>query len=93
PCFELGNIWSESGQDISVLHELIASYYNADRPDKFARAWLFASLAKYGWPLWASIQDSLSEIAFDFWDWGMQKYEDVQRDFGSKYFYELINQL
>lgn len=93
PCFELGNIWSESGQDISVLHELISGYYGSDRKDKYARAWLFASLAKYGWTLWASIQNSISDIDFDFWDWGMQKYEDVQRDFGSKNFYELINQL
>ena len=93
PCFELGNIWSESGQSIEVLQELIRSYYGEERQDKFARAWLFASLAKYGWTLWASIQDSISEIDFDFWEWGMLKYSDVQRDFGSKYFYELINQL
>ena len=93
PCFELGNIWSESGQEISVLQELISGYYGRYRQEKFARAWLFASLAKYGWTLWASIQDSISEIDFDFWDWGMQKYDDVKRDFGSKEFYELINQL
>ena len=93
PCFELGNIWSESGQDISVLHELIVGYYGSDRKDKFARAWLFSVLAKYGWTLWASIQDSISEIDFDFWEWGMAKYEDVRRDFGSKEFYKLINEL
>jgi len=93
PCFELGNIWSESGQDIEVLHQLIKGYYGRDRKDKFARAWLFSVLAKYGWTLWASIQDSISEIDFDFWQWGMLKYEDVQRDFGSKYFYEQINNL
>lgn len=93
PCFELGNIWSESGQEISVLRELISSYYGSYRQEKFARAWLFASLAKYGWTLWASIQDSISEIDFDFWQWGMQKYEDVKKDFGSQEFYELINQL
>ena len=93
PCFELGNIWSESGQDISVLHDLIVGYYGSDRKDKFARAWLFAALAKYGWTLWASIQNSISEIDFDFWEWGMQKYDDVKRDFGSRNFYELINQL
>ena len=93
PCFELGNIWSESGQDISVLQELITGYYGSDRKDKFARAWLFSTLAKYGWTLWASIQDSISEIDFDFWEWGMLKYQDVQRDFGSKYFYEQINNL
>ena len=93
PCFELGNIWSESGQDISVLHDLIKGYYGSDRTDKFARAWLFSTLAKYGWTLWASIQNSISEIEFDFWEWGMTKYQDVQRDFGSKYFYEQINNL
>ena len=92
-CFELGNIWSESGQEISVLRELIAGYFGDFRQDKFARAWLFASLAKYGWTLWASIQNSISEIDFDFWEWGMLKYEDVKRDFGSNEFYEYLNQL
>lgn len=93
PCFELGNIWSESGQEIGVLRELISGYYGNYRDDKFARAWLFSTLAKYGWTLWASIQDSISEIEFDFWDWGMQKYQDVERDFGSKEFYKMINAL
>ena len=93
PCFELGNIWSESGQEIGVLHELIKGYYGIDRPDKFARAWLFSVLAKYGWTLWASIQDSISEIDFDFWSWGMQKYDDVKRDFGAKEFYRQLSNL
>lgn len=93
PCFELGNIWSESGQPIEVLQELIAGYYGSFRQDKFARAWLFASLAKYGWTLWASIQDSISEIDFDFWEWGMLKYEDVKKDFGSIQFYKYISDL
>jgi thiamine kinase-like enzyme len=93
PCFELGNIWSESGQDFEVLHELIKGYYGQARQDKFARAWLFSVLAKYGWTLWASIQDSISEIDFDFWQWGMQKYHDVQRDFGSKEFYQQLSNL
>ena len=93
PCFELGNIWSESGQESEVLHELIRGYFGEDRKDKFARAWLFSTLAKYGWTLWASIQDSISEIDFDFWQWGMEKYQDVQRDFGSKYFYEQLANL
>ena len=39
--------------------------YGADREDKFARAWLFSVLAKYGWTLWASIQDSIPDIDFD----------------------------
>jgi thiamine kinase-like enzyme len=93
PCFELGNIWSESGQDIEVLRQLIQGYYGSFLSDKFARAWLFSVLAKYGWTLWASIQDSISDLDFDFWQWGMQKYQDVQRDFGSKEFYKALENL
>jgi len=85
-CFELGNIWSESGLPLEALEELVTAYYGQPRPDKFARAWLFSVLAKYGWTLWASIQDGISDLDFDFWNWGMQKYEDVQRDFGSDFY-------
>ena len=92
-CFELGNIWSESGQPIEVLEELIVGYFGSFKIDKFARAWLFATLAKYGWTLWASIQDGISELDFDFWEWGMVKFNDVQRDFGSDQFYKYISDL
>ena len=90
PCFELGNIWSEAGMNLEQLRELVTAYYGGERPDKCARAWLFSVLAKYGWTLWASIQDSISELDFDFWGWGMAKYEDVQRDFTSDFFKEQI---
>ena len=85
-CFELGNIWSESGLPIQALEELVTAYYGQRQPDKFARAWLFSVLAKYGWTLWASIQDGISDLDFDFWQWGMMKYDDVQRDFGSEFY-------
>jgi hypothetical protein len=51
-----------------------------------ARAWLFALLARYGWTLWASIQNSVSDIDFNFWDWGMEKYEVAKSDFSSQKF-------
>ncbi|MBU6314607.1 MAG: phosphotransferase, partial [Actinomycetales bacterium] len=73
-CFEIGNVWAEAFQPIEALEELVTAYYGAHRPDKVARAWLWALMAKYGWTLWASIQDSVSEIEFDFWEWGMSKY-------------------
>ena len=66
--------------------ELVTAYYGQHQPDKFARAWLFSVLAKYGWTLWASIQDGISDLDFDFWKWGMMKYDDVQRDFGSEFY-------
>ena len=93
PCFELGNIWSEAKLPLSALDELVASYYGGPRPEKLARAWLFALLAKYGWTLWASIQSSVSDIDFDFWQWGMEKFEDVQESFASNKFEKALTQV
>ena len=85
-CFEIGNVWAEAFQPIEALEELVTAYYGAHRPDKVARAWLWALMAKYGWTLWASIQDSVSEIEFDFWEWGMSKYDLARSEFTSDYF-------
>ena len=40
-------------------------------------------MSKYGWTLWASIQDSVSDVDFDFWSWGMEKYERAVAEFES----------
>lgn len=86
PCFELGNIWAESFLELDRLEELVDAYYGAHRPEKIARAWLLALAGKYGWTLWASIQSSVSSLDFDFWAWGMAKYELAQSEFSSAYF-------
>jgi thiamine kinase-like enzyme len=90
-CFELGNIYSESNLSYDQLVELVDSYYGKHRPEKVARAWLFALLARYGWTLWASIQNSISDLDFNFWDWGMQKYEVAMKDFKSVEFKNALN--
>ena len=92
-CFELGNIWSEAKLPISALEELVTAYYGSSRPEKLARAWLFALLAKYGWTLWASIQSSVSDIDFDFWQWGMEKFDDVEESFASDKFERALSQV
>lgn len=92
-CFELGNIYSESSLSYEQLIELICAYYGKHRADKVARAWLYALLARYGWTLWASIQASVSEIEFNFWDWGMEKYEVAMRDFASPQFNQALSQV
>ena len=89
-CFELGNIWSEAVLEIDALEELVTHYFQGDRPEQFARAWLYAVMAKYGWTLWASIQDSISTIDFDFWSWGMEKYEDCKSLFASSRYKEML---
>lgn len=92
-CFELGNIWAESFLDLAALEELVDAYYGSHRPEKIARAWLQALLGKYGWTLWASIQSSVSELDFDFWAWGMEKYELAQTEFMSRHFSQMLTQV
>jgi thiamine kinase-like enzyme len=75
PCFELGNLCSESHLGTDRLTELVAAYYGVATSAKVARAQLLALMSDYGWTLWASIQSATSDLDFDFWSWGMEKYE------------------
>ena len=90
PSFELGNIWSESGLSLDQLEELVAAYYGAPDPAKVARARLWGLMSKYGWTLWASIQDGVSTLSFDFWAWGMEKYERAVAEFDGPDFPRLL---
>jgi thiamine kinase-like enzyme len=90
PCFELGNVWSESTLDLPLLDELIAAYYGRERPDMVARARLLGLMSKYGWMLWASIQDANSDLDFDFWEWGMEKYRRAVDEFDGPDFDRLL---
>ena len=74
PSFELGNIWSESGLSLAQLDELVASYHGEHLPAMVARARLWGLMSKYGWTLWASIQDGVSTIDFDFWGWAIERW-------------------
>jgi thiamine kinase-like enzyme len=86
PCFELGNIWSEANLPEEHLDHLVSSYYGERSPARNARARLFALMSKYGWTLWASIQDAVSDVDFDFWEWGMEKYARAVAEFRSPTF-------
>jgi thiamine kinase-like enzyme len=80
-CFELGNVWSESNLALEQLEQLVGAYYGRPLVHKVARARLLGLMSKYGWTLWASIQDAVSPIDFDFWSWGMEKYERAVLEF------------
>jgi thiamine kinase-like enzyme len=92
-CFEIGNVWAEAFLPLEALEGLVTAYYGQYRPDKVARAWLWALVAKYGWSLWASIQSSVSELDFDFWEWGMAKYDLARSEFTSNYFRDALVQV
>ncbi len=82
PYFELGNIWSECHLSLDHLAELVGAYDGAPSRSHLARARLWGLMSQYGWTLWASIQDATSSIEFDFWGWGMEKYERAEATFG-----------
>jgi thiamine kinase-like enzyme len=82
PYFELGNLWSECHLRDDQLEELVVAYDGSSSRSHLARARLWAVMSQYGWTLWASIQDATSTIDFDFWTWGMEKYERAEATFG-----------
>jgi thiamine kinase-like enzyme len=89
-CFELGNVWSESNLSLDQLDELVTHYYGRHLRNRIARARLWGLMSKYGWTLWASIQDGVSEIDFDFWGWGMEKYDRAIAEFDGPDFEHLL---
>jgi thiamine kinase-like enzyme len=90
PSFELGNIWSESNLSLVQLDELVVQYYGQPLRNKVARARLWGLVGKYGWMLWASIQDGVSELDFDFWAWGLEKYDRAILEFDGPDFERLL---
>ena len=90
-CFELGNIWSEAMLEPDRLEHLVTAYFGRPAPVEIARARLFGLMSKYGWTLWASIQDAVSDIDFDYWQWGMAKYVRAREEFRSPELEQLIS--
>ncbi len=92
-CFELGNVWSESNLSLDQLDELVTHYYGRRLRNRIARARLWGLMSKYGWTLWASIQDGVSDIDFDFWEWGMEKYDRAVAEFDGPDFEQLLEEV
>jgi thiamine kinase-like enzyme len=90
-CFELGNIWSEAVLEPDRLEHLVSAYFGRPAPVETARARLFGLMSKYGWTLWASIQDAVSDIDFDYWQWGMAKYVRAREEFRNPELEQLIS--
>jgi thiamine kinase-like enzyme len=86
PFFEIGNIWSEASAAPDVLERLVHAYVGYESQSLVARARLWGLMSKYGWMLWASIQDGASSLDFDFWSWGLEKYDRAVDEFDSPEF-------
>ena len=91
--FELGNIWSEATLDEELLDVLVGAYWGGPSPAKRARSRAWALMSQYGWTLWASIQAGQSTIDFDYWSWGMEKYDRAVSFFDSPRFEALLTEV
>jgi thiamine kinase-like enzyme len=91
PCFELGNIAGECGLDADALAALVTAYYGRARRSRIARAQLFNLVSRYGWALWGAIQHGTSQLDFDFWSWGLERFEAAAAGFASAGFDRLLD--
>jgi len=90
PFFELGNTWTECRLDAEHLDELVTAYVGRHAPDKIARTHLQAIVSQYGWSLWGFIQAATSEFDFDFYGWGLERFEGAVEEFRSPEFARLL---
>jgi hypothetical protein len=92
PFFEIGNVWSEATGNPDDLERLVTAYIGHSSQALTARARLWGLMSKYGWMLWAAIQDGSSELDFDFWAWGLEKYDRAVAEFDSAEFGTWLHQ-
>jgi thiamine kinase-like enzyme len=91
PCFELGNIWRDNRLSLEQLEELVTAYYARSTRHELARARLQGTVSQYGWTLWGCIQNGGSALDFDFWEWGMERYENAVEEFRGPEFARLLD--
>jgi thiamine kinase-like enzyme len=93
PFFEIGNLWSEAAGSPDDLERLVSAYVGRSSAALTARARLWGLTSKYGWMLWAAIQDGASDLDFDFWTWGMEKYDRAVAEFEGADFGRLLEEV
>jgi thiamine kinase-like enzyme len=93
PFFEIGNLWSEAAGTPDDLARLVSGYVGHTSTALTARARLWGLMSKYGWMLWASIQDGTSDLDFDFWSWGLEKYDRAVTEFDGPDFGRLLEEV
>jgi len=91
--FEIGNFAHEVGLNNEQLNELCLHYWKENNIQKIARAKAWSIIARYGWVLWASIQDANSSITFDYKSWGMKKWNSVLPELQGESYSEILKKL
>ena len=75
PCFELGNTCQEQQYNEDQYAELCAAYFGETRRHLLARMYLYSIMSDFGWTLWGAIQNKISQLDYDFWEYAMGRWE------------------
>jgi thiamine kinase-like enzyme len=75
PCFELGNTCQEQQYNEDQYAELCAAYFGETRRHLLARMYLYSIMSDFGWTLWGAIQNKISILDYDFWEYAMGRWE------------------
>jgi len=75
PCFELGNTCQELQYSDDQYAELCAAYFGQADMVQLARMRLFALMSDIGWTLWGAIQNKISKLEYDFWDYATTRWK------------------
>ena len=91
-CFELGNTAAECGFTAEMTEAWTGAYFGAPTPADLARVRLQSLCSCYGWSLWGFIQSAASPLEFDFWSWGLERFEKAREAFADPGFDRLLAQ-
>eukprot|EP01032_Pedospumella_encystans_P003567 gene3567-4219_t len=73
--FELGNTATECGFDVARTEAWAEAYFADVTRADVARVRVQALCSAYGWSLWGFIQAAASPLDFDFYAWGLERFE------------------
>ena len=92
-CFELGNTANECQFSPEVTDAWTEAYFGDPTSADRARVRLQALCSAYGWSLWGFIQSATSDLDFDFWSWGLERFERAAATFESPAFDRLLDEV
>jgi thiamine kinase-like enzyme len=80
-CFELGNTVAECRFTPEMTDAWAEAYFGTPSRADLARIRLQSLCSCYGWSLWGFIQAAASPLDFDFWSWGIERFEKARQLF------------
>lgn len=92
PCFELGNTAAECGFTPEMTAAWTEAYFGSPTRADLARVRLQSLCSWYGWSLWGFIQAAASPLDFDFWSWGLERFEKAREAFADPQFPRLLEE-